>query len=80
MCLGSGYLENTAFLRVEVHSPLFFSRNKFVEIILESFWSCNNVTSLYRMQSSANILVLELRSSGRSLIKIRNNAGPRTEP
>ena len=43
-------------------------------------WFCIDVISLYTMQSAANILVLELRSSGRSLIKTKNDAGPRTEP
>ena len=32
------------------------------------------------MQSSAKSLVLELMSSGRSFIKIKNSTGPRTDP
>ena len=34
----------------------------------------------YRMQSSANSLVLNWTQSERSLIKIKNNRGPRTVP
>jgi hypothetical protein len=41
-------------------------------------WSSGDLILLYRRQSSANSLVVDLTDDGKSLIKSRNNRGPRT--
>ena len=58
------------------HSP----EASFTSSCWSSCWSSADLISRYRIQSSAKSISLELVSSGRSLLNIKNNTGPKTEP
>ena len=66
------------FTNIKFHLPIHFPFGKAIQVILQ------NVTIQWRLdipvQSSANSRTDDLILSGRSLMKIRNRTGPKTDP
>ena len=76
----SGDAHDTTLLWVELHSPGLLPCGKFVQVFFQKALIGFKCYLSIDYTIIGKSLVLELMLSGRSLIKIKNRTGPKTDP